>query len=322
MSIRAVAACALVALGVLPTPAAGEIARTPSGRPDFTGTYDISTLTPFERDPRHGERLYLQAELALKIEEAAAARMAQANRPSDPDRGPPVKGADVDRRGYDAFWLDPGTTRFAIDGVYRSSILFDPPNGRLPSLSDAGRKRRAALLEQSYDDPEGLSLDDRCLYFGAVTVPVRPTLYNNLKTVVQTETHVVILIEWMHWARVIRIDSTHLPSELRSLGGDSIGRWEGDTLVVETTNFLERPGEPRDGLRVLERFSPIDGKSLLYGFTVHDPDYAAPYSGEMPWPKTRSRSYEFACHEGNYSLANTLRGARQLEREWRAQRGR
>ena len=333
MPIRAVGAILPVALATLSSLAAGaEIPRTPSGRPDFTGTYDIATLTPYERDPQHGDKLYLDAELARRIEEAAAARMAQANAPSDPERGAPAKGANVDRRSYDAFWLDPGTTRFAIDGTHRTSILFDPPNGRLPALSEAGEKRRALLRprayrntgtawwletgEDPYDDPDGMSLLDRCLYLGAVTVPIRPVVYNNLKTIVQTDTHVVILIEWMHWARVIRLDSRHLPSDLRSLAGDSIGWWEGDTLVVETTNFLERPGVPREGLRALERFTPIDGNTLRYGFTVHDPDHAAPYSGELPWPKTSARSYEYACHEGNYSLANTLRGARQLEREW------
>ena len=162
---------------------------------------------------------------------------------------------------------------------------------------------------------------DRCLYIGAVTVPIRPVVYNNAKTIVQTDTHVVIHIEWMHWARVVRINSEHHGLEFRSLAGDSIGWWEGDTLVVETTNFLDRPGVPRENLRVVERFSPIDGDSLLYGFTVHDPDYTAPYSGEFPWPKADHANWEYACHEGNYSMGNTLRGARLLEKEWLQQQG-
>jgi hypothetical protein len=145
---------------------------------------------------------------------------------------------------------------------------------------------------------------------------MRPLPYNNLKTIVQTEDYVTILVEWMHWARIIRLDSEHLPAEMRSLGGDSIGWWEGDTLVVETTNFLESPGVPKDGLRILEYFSPIDPDSLLYKFTVNDPDYEAPYTGELVWPRTGQRSYEYACHEGNYAMGNTLRGARLLEEEW------
>ena len=121
----------------------------------------------------------------------------------------------------------------------------------------------------------------------------------------------------MHWARIVRIDSEHLPLEIRSLAGDSIGWWEDDTLVVETTNFLASPGVAREGLRIVERFSPIDEKGLLYQFEVEDPDYEASYSGELLWPKTDQRSYEYACHEGNYAMGNTLRGARLLEQNVR-----
>ena len=167
-----------------------------------------------------------------------------------------------------------------------------------------------------YDDPDGLGLIDRCIYLGVVTVPIRPVVYNNLKTIVQTDDHVLIHIEWMHWSRIVRLDSKHLQPELRSLSGDSIGWWEGDTLVVDTTNFLALPRVPREGLRIVERFSPIDNDSLLYQFTVYDPDYSAPYSGEFPWAKTADKNYEYACYEGNYAMGNTLFGARFLEKEW------
>ena len=152
----------------------------------------------------------------------------------------------------------------------------------------------------------------------SLTVPARASAYNNMKTIVQSDDHVLIMVEWMHWPRRIRIDSEHVPSDMVSFGGDAIGWWEGDTLVVETTNFKDfmSPHAPREGLRIVERFSPIDGGSLLYNFTVHDPDYEAPYTGEFPWTKSDKRMYEYACHEGNYSMANTLSGARNLERKW------
>ncbi|MCE2560127.1 MAG: hypothetical protein J4F98_16460 [Acidobacteria bacterium] len=143
----------------------------------------------------------------------------------------------------------------------------------------------------------------------------------------QTDDYLMIHIEWMHWTRVVRIDSEHSPAAYRSYSGDSIGRWEGDTLVVETTNFRreaapqmlhgrESAGVPRGAMKVVERFSPIDGQSLLYQFEVEDEEYTAPFGGEMPWPKTDQYNYEYACHEGNYSMLGQLRGARQLEKEW------
>ena len=113
---------------------------------------------------------------------------------------------------------------------------------------------------------------------------------------------------------MVRMNEDHLPDDMRSLGGNSIGWWEDDTLVVETTNFFSSPGVPDQGRRVVERFSPLTKDALLYRFTVHDPNRAAPYTGEMPWPKTESNMYEYACHEGNYSMFNTLRGARHQER--------
>ncbi len=324
----------LIAVGALAT---DDIPRTASGRPDLSGSYDIANLTPFQREPKFGDRALLSAAEAQEIERTEAAVMARLGSSSDPNRSaPPVAGdgspgAAGEVGGYNAFWIDRGNASIAIDGEYRTSILVDPKNGRLPPMTAAGEKRRAAQrqyvlpnkgtawwLEQPvgpYDDPESLPLSERCIYVGPAVVPMLPLLYNNLKTIVQTETHVMILVEWMHDARIIRLDSEHAPPEVRSLAGDSIGWWEGDTLVVETTNFLERPNVPRDGLRVVERFSRLGKEALLYHFTIHDPDYTAPYSGELPWPQTKDRLFEYACHEGNYAMGNILRGARLLERE-------
>ena len=146
---------------------------------------------------------------------------------------------------------------------------------------------------------------------------MRPVVYNNFKTIVQTDDHVMILVEWMHWPRMVRMNGEHLPDDMRTMAGDSVGRWEGDTLIVETTNFLAEPDMPREGLSIVEEFSPLDAARLLYRFTVYDDDLVAPYTGEMPWPRTDKNLYEYACHEGNYSMGNTLRGARRLEKVWR-----
>ena len=345
MKIENVAVCAL--LGVALSVSAGDnIPRMPDGKPDFSGTYDIASLTPFQRSTAQGDNLYLSDDHVGELEKAAADEMAAGDAPSDPDRAAPEKGADVGFYNY--AWLDMGDSLFKVDGRYRSSILVDPPNGRMPPLTEAGQARRDAgpsprgaqpqdqnqieppddLLKNDgtawwldegghpYDDPELLPLLDRCILYAGATIPMMPTMYNNMKTVVQTDSHVLINIEWMHWARIVRLDSEHVHPEIRSLAGDSIGSWEGDTLVVETTNFLEKPGVPWEGLRIVERFTPIDEDTLLYKFTVHDPDYTAPYSGELPWPKSDQKSYEYACHEGNYAMGNILRGARQLERDW------
>ena len=151
---------------------------------------------------------------------------------------------------------------------------------------------------------------------------MRSLPYNNLKTIVQSEDHVMIWVEWMHHARVIRLSGAnggrpeHLPEDIAHYGGDSIGWWEGDTLVVDTRNVRDWPGGLREDFHVVEKFTPVADKGLVYEFTVDDPDYVTSYSGEMLWPRTDQLNYEYACHEGNYSMGNMLRGARMLEREW------
>ena len=156
-----------------------------------------------------------------------------------------------------------------------------------------------------------------CLPAAASAQDDIPRTASGLKTIRQTDTHVAILVEWMHWTRIVRLDSEHAPPEVRSFAGDSIGWWDGDTLIVETTNFLRAPNVPHDDLRVIERFRRLDASTLFYEFTVEDSDYEAPFTGSLPWPRTDKRLYEYACHEGNYAMGNMLRGARLLEKEWR-----
>ena len=330
----------LIALGVsaLCHAAEQDIPRTPDGKPDLTGNYDISTLTPLQRPASLGDRLELTPDEAQEIADRNAAWLARTSQVSDPDRDAPAKGGNVG--GYNAFFLDRGTGAVKVGGKYRTSLLIDPPDGRFPPLTERGKQRRAGLYPFSktntgdawwldravgpYDGPESLSIADRCIFSLEATIPVLPKNYNNLKTIVQTPSHVVILIEWMHEARIIRLDSEHAPPEVRSLAGDSIGWWEGDTLVVDTTNFLEQnwvtttlfgePSPPADQ-HVVERFTLVSPDELLYEFTLESGDFDAPYTGEYTWPATDDRLYEYACHEGNYAVGNILRGARLLERE-------
>ena len=152
--------------------------------------------------------------------------------------------------------------------------------------------------------------------------PMLPVLYNNLKKIVQTADHVMILVELVHDARIVRMNQEHAPPEIRKWLGDSVGHWDGDTLVVDTTNFSDKPGlrQASRNLHVVERFTRVDDETLLYQFTVDDPTvWTAPWSGEYVWPASDDRVYEYACHEANYALGGILRGARLLEAEARGE---
>tara|TARA_B100002003_G_C14144621_1_gene550322 strand:- start:806 stop:1876 length:1071 start_codon:yes stop_codon:yes gene_type:complete len=309
--------------------------RTPSGKPDFSGNYDISTLTPFERPTAFGDRLYLNPEEVQALRDRETNTRASGFELSDPNRSEPEQGGNIG--SYNDFWFDRGSDGFTIDGQYRTSIMTYPANGRMPPRTPEGQARADAAPkfawreregawwletgEQPYDGPENSTLTVRCIYHQSASIPITPRVYNNLKTIVQTDDYLMLYIEWMHWARIIRIhDDAHQPATLATFDGDSIGRWEGDTLVVETVNFLDQPHQPAER-RVVERFSPISGGGLLYSFTAEDADYTDSYSGEMVWPKSDQIPYEYACHEGNYAMSGTLMGARFREKEQREQNG-
>ncbi|MBI3494018.1 MAG: hypothetical protein HY047_19905 [Acidobacteria bacterium] len=328
-----------------PKPTAGGLPRTPDGHPDLQGTYDLGTLTPMERAP--GTSLVMTDEQAKKIEAQVAQRTERGAAPIDANRAAPPKGGDGSPGpygnvgGYNNFWLDPGSTYTKIDGQKRASLLIDPPDGRIPPLTDAGRQRRssadynarptsdAAAREDdpgfegpnAYDDPEIRPLAERCLLGFSSTSgpPVLPTyFYNNLHQIVQTPDHVIILTEMVHDARIVRMNAQHLPSTIRKWLGDSVGRWEGDTLVVDTTNFSDKTRfrGSSENLHVVERFTRVDARTLRYQFTIDDPTtWTKPWTGEYAWPATNDMIYEYACHEGNYAMGNILRGARLKEKE-------
>ena len=323
---------------------AADIPRTSDGRPDLTGTYDIASLTPLQRPAKFGDKGTLTDEEAEEIAKREAAYMARRNAATNPDREAPPDGGDGSAGaagnvgGYNSFWIDRGSGAIKLDGKWRTSIITDPPNGQRPEMTQAAKERAAARRKRSrpnageawwikegldpgpYDDPELRPLAERCLLgFGSTGgPPMLPVLYNNLKRVVQTKDHMMILVEMVHDARIIRVDSEHAPDDVRKWMGDSIGHWEGDTLVVDTTNFSDRPAlnsATRD-LHVVERFSRIDKDTLRYSFTVEDPNvWTAPWSGEYSWPASTNRVYEYACHEANYSFGGILRGARILEED-------
>jgi hypothetical protein len=340
--ILSVATCASVAM--LSSTSLADIKRTAAGHPDLTGTYNVATLTPLQRPQRYGDKLTITPEEAKQISEYWADNLAKDSTPSDPDRdAPPEGGAEIyvpefsgaagKVGGYNAFYVDIGESNFKLDGEYRTSIITQPANGRMPKLSAKGMKAAQALQafyhentgtawwidmpQGPYDDPELRPLAERCILgFGSTSgPPALPVMYNNFKRVVQTDDHVVIINEMNHDARVIPLDGS--ASSTRGWLGTSVGRWEGDTLVIETQNFREEPGLTlaSQELKVTERISRIDDNTLRYAFTVEDQNWSEPWSGEYPWPATTEKMYEYACHEGNYAMGGILRGARLLEQE-------
>lgn len=317
------------------TLAAADGPRTPEGKPDFSGIYDLASITPLVRPAEFGTRLELtdaEAEAQAKKKDAA---VAVGNRASDPNRQAPAQGRDVG--SYNQLWFDNGTKPMNIGGKWRTSIITDPPDGRLPALTPKGKEiaARNALHNRSsgdafwitenlnpgpFDDPELRPLTERCLAtFGtSAGPPMLPAGYNNLKQIVQTKDRILILNEMIHDVRIIRMNAGHDPPEMRRWLGDSVGQWEGDTLVIDTTNFNDTPGlfSASGNLHVVERLTRLDANTLSYKFTVEDPTvWTKPWSGEVSWPRTDQRIYEYACHEGNYSFTGILKGARVLEAE-------
>ena len=310
-----VAPAALALLAVAMPPAAAAQGRTPWGDPDLQGVWANDAVTPLERPAGLGAR-----EL-LTDEELAAAAAANAQRRID--TGGPREGDPILLQGYNQFWMP------RREVSRQTSLIVDPPDGRIPPLTPAGARREAQAFESSQgvpaldaslrrhsDGPEGRSLWERCLTRG---LPRLPDFYNNNALLLQTPDHVVIQMEMIHETRVIPLDRRpHLDDRIRQWHGDPRGRWEGDTLVVETANFSGKTNfrGSQDGLRLVERFTRTAPGALLYEVTVTDPDtWTRPWTARIPIRASDGPLFEYACHEGNYAMYNTLAGARAAEKE-------
>jgi hypothetical protein len=294
--------------------------RTADGQPDLQGMWTSATITPLERPAEFGARRALTPEEAARLEGAEASLVSNSARPTDLGKQLPGDCKDFGRGcGYNNFWLDRGSQVVTIDGEKRTSLLIDPPNGRIPPLTAERQQFMAARPRQSFDGPEARPLGERCLLaFGSSSgPPMLPVLYNNHYQIVQSRDAVMILVEMVHDARVVRLGGTHVPSNVRKWMGDSIGHWEGETLVVETTNFTDHEsfrGATRDA-RVIERFTRVAPDKIYYRFTVADAQaFTQSFTGEMPFYRTDDPIYEYACHEGNYALRGILAGAREQEK--------
>ena len=337
-----------------PARAAATPRRAAGGHPDFQGLYDVATTTPLERPAEAKGRPTLTNEEAAAAEAYDRQHEAQDAAPLSGDRAAPAVGGErvatktwleqVEQfagggtGGYNRFWLEQGRELVKVDGQTRSSILIDPPDGKMPPMTPEARQRnarlRAAAVDPSagegatasgppgaFDGPESRPLAERCLlgFNSTAGPPALPNyFYNNLKQIVQTADTVLILNEMVHDARVVRIGGTHLPPAIRRWMGDSIGSWEGDTLVIDTTNFTGKTqfNGSNDQLHVVERIRRVDANTLLYRFTIEDPTtWDRAWTGEYTWKATTDQLYEYACHEGNYAMGNMLRGARQKEAE-------
>jgi hypothetical protein len=294
--------------------------RTADGHPDLQGVWTSATLTRLERPDEFGNRRALTAEEAARVEHAEAEFVANAAKPTDLNKQFTRSCVNLPFGcGYNNFWIDRGSQVIRIDGEQRSSIIVEPANGKVPPLTSQRRQALAQRKGENFDGPEARPLGERCLLaFGSSSgPPMLPVLYNNHYQIVQAGDTLTILVEMVHDARIVRIDGRHLPPSIRKWMGDSIGRWEGDTLVVETTNFTDQEsfrGATRD-MKVTERFTRVAPDTIRYRFTIEDPAaFTQSWSGEVPFHRTDERIYEYACHEGNYALMGVLAGAREAEK--------
>jgi hypothetical protein len=317
-----------IALAAAVSPAEAQIPRTPDGRPDLSGNWTNATLTPFQREEGRGP-VYTPEEVA---------ELEHVDDECPPNPGTVACGrnqssgttneARLSGNEYNEVYWDRGSRVAVVNGEPRTSLVTRPANGRIPALTAAARARNEQAQAArrgfaQYDHPELRPLAERCFVFGrGVAPPMSPNgAYNNNYTIVQTADHVLVMSEMVHDVRVIRIGEREpMPSHMRPWFGDSWGRWEGDVLVVETTNLNPlhgiQGGTVTDHTKVTERFRRVDEDTIVYEFTVEDPTtFTEPWGGEIPFEKFDQLLYEYACHEGNYSLAAVLSGARFEERQ-------
>ena len=308
-----------------------EPPRTESGKPDLQGYWTNASITTMQRSRE-------LADFGLTIPFDEVARLTNNNhqnvRQATDDnqvQGQLPDGTDLARgRGYNAFWVDPGTQFGNVRGEYRSSWITFPDDGRIPYSEQGNQQRRAAYEKFSgYGGPEGAPLAERCLIgFGSTSgPPMNSVLYNNMYQIVQTEDYVMILVEMVHDARVIPINGDHRPKAIEQWVGDSIAWWDGDTLVVETVNLHPQQkarmmASLSDQGRIIEKFTRYSDQQIFYEFEVIDPVfYTESWGGEISFNSTDTKLYEYACHEGNYGLQGILGGYRRQEMDAEAEAG-
>ena len=299
---------------------ASAASRTVDGHPDLQGIWSFATLTPLERPAAFAGKETLTAEEASKLEN-------QAVETQDVERAP----RPGDTGAYNRFWVDSPNK---VIGTRRTSLIVDPPDGKVPPLTPQGEKRQATrqAARQAAANPEDLPVYERCILGFNSGPPIIPGGYNQNIQLFQTRDYVVIHHEMVHDARIVPMDGRpHLPAQMRQWRGDSRGRWDGDTLVVTTRNFTSTgtgtifldPAGGRAGLgsapdenaTLIERFKRVDADTLVYEFTITDPTvWTKPWSVSLPMTKSQEQLYEYACHEGNYGMKNILSGARAAEK--------
>ena len=319
---------AMLAAGQTVTPAVKTTAtkawtppRTADGHPDLQGVWTDNTVTPFERSKTLGSKeFYTEAELA-ENQKKEGARLALNEEEGLPTQ--PGTAADV-HYDFAEYGLDKSQSKLVWNR--RTSIIVGS-EGTIPAVTPEGRARAAAFAAKDrgheFDGPENRPFGARCIVQNTVGPPMRPSGYNSNLQIVQGAGYMVIETEMVHDARVVALNGRpHPPASIHQWFGDSIGHWEGDTLVVDTTNFTDvYPFPGAQNLHVVERFTRADDDTILYKFTVEDPGmWTKPWSGELPITKIKGQIYEYACNEANYGLANTLRGARVAEQEAAAEK--
>ena len=285
--------------------------QTADGQPDLQGTWTSATLTPLERPAELAAKQIFTEQEAAEYEKRL---LEQGNR----DRRDASAEVDVGR-AYNEFWFERGSK---IVNTRRTSLVVDPPDGRIPALTPDAQKKASARADyrrlHPADGPEDLGLPVRCILWPTAGPPMLPGGYNNNYQIVQAPGYVVIVAEMIHDARIIPLDGRpHLPQNTRQWMGDSRGHWEGHTLVVETTNFTDKTNFRGSGekLRVIERFSRADAETLLYEFTIDDPTaFTKQWTAQIPMRKTDGPLFEYACHEGSYGMEGILKGARTEEK--------
>ncbi len=316
MSHRVIASLGVVAMvvavvswGAVPAEAQTAVPQTAWGQPDLQGVWNFAILTPMERPAEFAGKETLTDEDVASIV-AQSAEFTQLLS----ERG--VGGATGT---YDEFWFDFGTE---VSADRRTSLVVDPPNGRIPPLTPTAQQRiaarRAYLGDHPADSWEDRNIGERCILGFNTGPPMAPSAYNNIVQLFQTPDHVVLLNEMVHDARIVPLDgSVHLPAYTRQWHGDSRGHWDGDTLVVETVNFTDKTSfrGSNDSLHLVERFTRADADTLLYEFTVTDPTaFTQPWTAIVPMTRSSDSTYEYACHEGNYGMDGILAGTRAEEK--------